>query len=89
MVGIGGAIYDSLGIITSREAITYSVTVGVRIEQNLYTAELVAIAMAIKQLLRHLVGRQITIITSDQGVLLVTNQGNINKARQVLERSTR
>ena len=51
IVRIGGAIYDTLGIITGREPTIYSVTLGARTEQSLYTAELVAIAMALKQLL--------------------------------------
>ena len=57
IVGMGGAIHDSLGIVTSREPITYSVTLGARTEQNPYTAELAAMAIAMKQLPRHLVGR--------------------------------
>jgi hypothetical protein len=65
VVGIGGAIHNTLGIVTGRELITYLVTLGARTEQNLYTAELAAIAMAIKRLLLHLVGRQITVVTSN------------------------
>jgi hypothetical protein len=69
-----GAIYNSLGIITYREPITYSAILGTRTEQNPYIAELAAMAIAIKRLLPHLVGRQITIISSNQGALLATNQ---------------
>jgi len=76
IVGMGGAIHDTLSIVAGREPITYSVTLGARTEQNPYTAELAAMAMAMKQLPRHLVGRQITIITSNQGALLATNQPN-------------
>jgi hypothetical protein len=65
IVGIGGAIHDTLGIATGREPITYSVTLGTRTEQNPYTAELAAMAMAMKRLPLHLVGRQITIISSN------------------------
>ena len=32
IVGIGGAIYDTLGIVIGREPTTYSVTLGVRTE---------------------------------------------------------
>ena len=74
MVEMGGAIHDSLGIVTGREPITYSVTLAARTEQNPYTAELAAMAMTMKRLSQHLVGRQITIITSNQGALLATSQ---------------
>jgi hypothetical protein len=74
IVGMGGTIHDTLGIVTGREPIAYSVTLGARTEQNPYTAELAAIAMAMKRLPIHLVGRQITIISSNQGALLATSQ---------------
>jgi hypothetical protein len=74
MVGMGGAIYDTLGIVTRREPITYAVTVGARTEQNPYTAELAAVAMAMRRLPRHLMGRQITIFTSNLGALLAVSQ---------------
>jgi hypothetical protein len=32
IVGMGGAIHDTLGIVTGRQPITYSVTVGTRTE---------------------------------------------------------
>lgn len=74
MVGMGGVIHDTLGIGTGREPITYSVSLGARTEQNPYTAELAAMEMAMKRLPLHLVGRQITIISSNQGALLATSQ---------------
>jgi hypothetical protein len=74
IVGMGGVIHDTLGIVTGRELITYPVTLGTRTEQNPYTAELAAMAMAMKRLPLHLVGRQITIISSNQGALLATSQ---------------
>jgi hypothetical protein len=43
-------------------------------EQNPYTAELAAIAMALRCLPQHLVGRQVTILTSNQGALLAMSQ---------------
>ena len=51
MVGMGGAIYDTLSNTLNSEAVTYSITLGLRVEQNLYTAELAAISMAIRCLL--------------------------------------
>jgi hypothetical protein len=74
VVGMGGAVHDTLGIRTSREPTTYSVTLGARTEQNPYTAELAAMAIAIKHLPPHLVGRQITIFASNQGSLLAASQ---------------
>ena len=74
VIGIGGAIHDTLSIVIGREPITYLVTLRARTEQNLYTAELAAIVIAIKRLPLHLVGRQITVVTSNQGALLATNQ---------------
>jgi hypothetical protein len=71
---MGGAIHDTLGIVKGREPSIYLVTLGARTEQNPYTAELAAMAMAMKRLSLHLVGRQITIISSNQGALLATSQ---------------
>ena len=85
VVGMGGAIHDTLGIVTGREPITYSVTLGARTEQNPYTAELAAIAMAMKRLPLHLVGRQITVVTSNQGALLATNQPRHQSGQTIIE----
>jgi ribonuclease HI len=74
MVGMGGVIHDTLSTGTNREPITYSVTLGTRAEQNPYTAELEAIAMAMRRLPWYLVGRQITIFTSNKGALQATSQ---------------
>jgi len=65
MVEMREAIHDTLSIVTDREPITYSVTLRARTEQNPYTAELTAMAMAMKRLPLHLVERQITIVTSN------------------------
>jgi hypothetical protein len=74
VVGMGGAICDTLGTTTSTEPITYSVTLGLRTEQNPYTAELEAIARALRCLPLRLMRRQITIFTSNQGALLAVSQ---------------
>jgi hypothetical protein len=74
LVGIGGAIHDTLGIIPNGEPVIYSSTLGTRAEQNLYMAELASIAVAIKRLPPHPIGRQITIFTSNQAVLLAISQ---------------
>ena len=65
MVGMGGVVHDTLSNTPNREAITYSITLGPKAEQHLYTAELMAISMAIRGLLLDLQGKQITIFTSN------------------------
>ena len=62
MVGMGGIVYNTL---SNREATIYSVILGPRAEQNLYTAELVAILTAIRCLPPDLQGRHITIFSSN------------------------
>ena len=42
---MGGVVRDTL---SNREAVIYLITLGLRAEQNLYTAELAAILMAIR-----------------------------------------
>ena len=59
---MGGAIYNTL---SNREATIYLVILGLRAEQNLYTAKLAVILMAIGYLLPDLQGRQITIFSSN------------------------
>jgi hypothetical protein len=48
IVGIGGVICDTL---SNREVVIYLITLGPKVEQNLYTAELAAISIAIRYLL--------------------------------------
>ena len=57
MVGIGGVIYNTLSNILNREAIIYSITLELKVEQNLYTAKLIAILIVIKSLPLDLQGR--------------------------------
>jgi hypothetical protein len=71
IIGMGGAIQDTSGNIPDRGPVTYSITVGTRTEQNPYTAELAAIAMAMRCLPPGLLGRQITIFTSSQARYLL------------------
>ena len=65
IVGIGVAVHNTLNIVTSQEPTTQSSTVAARAEQNLYTAELTAIATALKALPLHLISRQIIIFSSN------------------------
>ena len=74
MVGMGGAIYDTYSRMPSGQPITFAVTLGPRTEQNPYVAELEAIAMAVRGLPPHLIGREITVFTSNQAAIQVVNQ---------------
>jgi hypothetical protein len=60
MVGIGGIDQDTLFSISGEAAANYSVTLGTREEQNPYTAELAAIAMALESLPAGVCYRHIT-----------------------------
>ena len=77
MVGMGGAIHDSYSRIPNGSPVTFAVTLGPRSEQNAYIAELKAIAMEVRGLPSYLMGREITIFTSNQAAIQV-----INKPRQ-------
>lgn len=74
IVGMGGAIHDTLHNEPNQKPVTYSITLGTRTEQNPYTAELAAIAMAMRHLPPSLTRRQITICTSNQAALLAVGQ---------------
>ena len=74
MVGMGGAIHDSYGRIPDGPPVTFTVTLGPRSEQNPYIAEVKAIAMAIRALPPYLMGREITIFTSNQAAIQVINK---------------
>jgi hypothetical protein len=74
MVGIGGAIYNSDSRVPGGLPVTFAVTLGPRSEQNLYIAELKAVAIAIRRLLPCLVGREITIFSSNQAAIQVINK---------------
>jgi hypothetical protein len=65
---------DTFGIVQNGEPFRYSVTLGRRTEQNLYMAELAAIAATVKRLPLDLMGRQITIFSNNQAALLAVIQ---------------
>lgn len=74
MVGIGGIGRDTLFSMTSETVANYYVTLGIREEQNLYTAELAAIAKALENLPAGVCCRHITIVTRNQSALAVIKQ---------------
>ena len=48
---MGGIIYNTLSNTPNREAVIYLIILGLRVEQNLYTAKLIAILIVIRGLL--------------------------------------
>lgn len=68
MVGIGGAIHDSFGRADTQPT-AFSITLGPRSEQNSYTAELAAIAQALRLIPPSFSRRQIVVFTSNQAAL--------------------
>ena len=73
-VGMGEAIQDTVGNVSNREPVKYSVPLGMRTEQNPYMAELAAIAMAVRCLPPQLIGRHITICTSNRAAILAISR---------------
>ena len=57
MIRMKGVVYNILSNALNREAVIYLITLELKTEQNLYTAELVAILIIIKCLLLDLQGR--------------------------------
>jgi hypothetical protein len=69
MVGLGGTVHDMTAEVLDGP-VSFSMTLGLRTEQNPYTAELAAVAMAVTSTPVHLRNRTITILTSNQAALL-------------------
>jgi hypothetical protein len=62
IVGMGGAVLNTGGNMPPGEPATYSVTLGARTEQNPYTVELAAMAIAMRCLPPFLREQQITFV---------------------------
>ena len=73
-VGMGGAIDCTGSCVPDLEPTTLSIMVGTRTEQNPYTVELAAIAIAMHRLPPYLQRKQITIFTSSQAALKAVSQ---------------
>lgn len=69
LVGFSGAIEKQPPRYRKLKLKTFSVTLGVRAEQNLYSAELAAMAYALN-LLPALKGYRITLLTSNKAVAI-------------------
>jgi len=74
IVGIGGSIRDTLFNRTGEAVTRYAVALGTREEQNPYTAELAAIAMALKNMPPGTLHRHVTVITRCLSALVVIRQ---------------
>ncbi|KAL6399565.1 hypothetical protein AUP68_18115 [Ilyonectria robusta] len=73
-VGMGGIVRDTLSNRLGEVVARYSITIGSRDDQNVYTAELEAIAMAPKCMPDGLHHRQLTVMTSSRSALEVIAQ---------------
>lgn len=74
IVAMGGSARDTLVDRTSEAVTNYAVTLGTREEQNPYTAELAAIAMALESMPPSVRHRCIIIITRNQSALAAIRQ---------------
>ena len=74
IVGIGGSIRDTLFNRTGEAVTRYAVALGTREEQNPYTTELAAIAMALKNMPPGTLHRHVTVITRCLSALAVIRQ---------------
>ncbi|KAM6514322.1 hypothetical protein FALCPG4_18909 [Fusarium falciforme] len=70
-VGMGGIVRDTPGNRPGQVVARYSIMIGSRDDQNVYTAELEAIAMALRCMPDGLQHRQVTIMTSSRSALQV------------------
>ncbi|KAL6405551.1 reverse transcriptase [Ilyonectria robusta] len=73
-VGMGGIVRDTLGNTPGEVVARYSITIGSRDDQNVYTAELEAIAMALRCMPDGLQHRELTVMTSSRSALEVVAQ---------------
>lgn len=74
IVGMGGIARDTLFNRTNETVTSYAVALGTREEQNPYTAELAAIAMALEKVPASICHRHITIATRNQSALAAIRQ---------------
>lgn len=73
-VGIGGIVRDTERNRADQVVARYSITIGSRDDQNTYTAEVEAIAMALRCMPDGLQHRQLTLMTSNRSALEVVAQ---------------
>jgi ribonuclease HI len=74
IVGLGLAVHDTIGNVLDGAPVSFIAAVGPRTEQNPYTAELAAMAMAMRVIPPYLLRRQVTIYTSSQAAMQAASQ---------------
>ncbi|EAQ84441.1 hypothetical protein CHGG_08455 [Chaetomium globosum CBS 148.51] len=84
IVGMGGLARDTLFNRTSETVTNYAVVLGTREEQNPYTAELAAIAMALEKLPASICHRHITVITRNQSALAAVGQPRQQSGQSII-----
>jgi hypothetical protein len=86
LVGYGGATEDTSAANsgTRRGITTFSTTLGLRLEQNPYTAELAAILEGLKCIPADRVGRRITVFASNQAALLAINHPKRQSGQDII-----
>lgn len=83
-IGMGGVIIIPSSTPGNNQSFAYSVTLGTRAEQNPYTAELAAMAMALRCLPQSIRGRHITILTSNQAALQALRQPRCQSGQSII-----
>ncbi|EAQ87155.1 hypothetical protein CHGG_03774 [Chaetomium globosum CBS 148.51] len=84
IVGMGGLARDTLFNRTSETVTNYAVVLGTREEQNPYTAELAAIAMALEKLPASICHRHITVITRNQSALAAVGRPRQQSSQSII-----
>ncbi|EAQ92245.1 predicted protein [Chaetomium globosum CBS 148.51] len=84
IAGMGGLARDTLFNRTSETVTNYAVVLGTREEQNPYTAELAAIAMALEKLPASICHRHITVITRNQSALAAVGQPRQQSGQSII-----
>jgi hypothetical protein len=83
-VGMGGSMRDTE--INGADAITsYSVTLGTRMEQNPYTAELAAVVAVLKGVPSWIRNRQVTILSSNRSALAAIGQPRQQSGQSMIQ----
>jgi ribonuclease HI len=84
VVGIGGVVILPISVSGSGPLDTFSTTISTKLEQNPYTAELIAIEEALKLLPRALNHRVISIITSNKAAASAVSQPQQQSGQKVI-----
>jgi ribonuclease HI len=86
VVGMGGVIRDTGWSMYNGECMPFSITLGPRIEQNLYIANLTAISEGLLRLVPPPRDRTIKILTSDQGALQAISKPKHQSGQATIKR---